>query len=159
MSAAASEGSILRTIVEGVEAETGERFFASLVRYLAAALEVQYAFVSELSEDRSTFRTRALWGRGVLLDNFTSLLAGTPCEAVLKGQMAAHRNSIQRLFPDDVGLVEWSVESYCGVPLLDSGGVVLGHLAILDDKPMLDESRCLAIMRIFAARARAEVEG
>lgn len=153
-----SEDKVLRTIVEGVESETGERFFASLVRHLATALEVQYVFVSELSEDRTTFRTRALWGRGILLENFTSPLSGTPCEAVLGGQIAYHRQGIQTLFPEDTGLVDWAVESYCGVPLLDSGGTVLGHLAILDDKPMLDESRSLAIMRIFAARARAEVE-
>jgi formate hydrogenlyase transcriptional activator len=36
--------------------------------------------------------------------------------------------------------------------------VVVGHLAILDDKPMLDGPRGIAIMRIFAARAHAEIE-
>lgn len=51
-----SEPAAFRAIVEGVEAETGDRFFPSLVRHLAAALGVQYCFISELSEDR---RTRA----------------------------------------------------------------------------------------------------
>ena len=59
-----AEDGALRAIVEGVEAETGEEFFRSLVRHLAAALGVTYAFVSELSVDRSRFRTVALWGRG-----------------------------------------------------------------------------------------------
>jgi hypothetical protein len=40
------EDAALRAIVEGVEAETGDQFFPSLVRHLAAALRVQYAFVS-----------------------------------------------------------------------------------------------------------------
>ena len=52
----------------------------------------------------------------------------------------------------------WGAESYCGVPLLDSSGACVGHLAIMDDKPMLDGLRGLAILRIFAARARAEIE-
>src|SRR5260370_39992594 len=39
----------LRMIVEDFEAETGERFFPSLVRHLADALGVQYAFASEMS--------------------------------------------------------------------------------------------------------------
>ena len=43
----------LRAIVEGVEAETGEGFFPVLVERLAAALEVQYAFVSELVDAES----------------------------------------------------------------------------------------------------------
>jgi formate hydrogenlyase transcriptional activator len=148
----------LRAIVQGVEAETGERFFASLVQHLASALGVQYAFVSELLADRQHFRTRAVWGRGRLLDNFEIPVAGTPCEAVLGGQVSHHSQHLCELFPADAGLREWGVESYCGVPLLDADGVAVGHLAIFDDKAMHDGPRGIAIMRIFAARARAEIE-
>ena len=44
------------------------------------------------------------------------------------------------------------------MPLLDRSGAVTGHLAIVDDRPMWDGPRGVAIMRIFAARARAEIE-
>ena len=152
------EDAALRAIVEGVEAETGERFFASLVRHLALALRCQHAFVSELSQDRLRFRTRAVWGRGRFLDNFEIPVTGTPCEAVLNGHISHHRERLQQMFPQDTGLATWSAESYCGVPLLDSSNRVVGHLAIFDDKPMLDGPRGVAIMRIFAARARAEIE-
>ena len=148
----------LRAIVEGVEAETGDEFFASLVRHLSSALNVQYAFVSEITPDRQSFRTLALWGRGALRDNLTVPLAGTPCEAVLNGQPAHHPENLRALFPKDTGLVDWGAVSYCGVPLLDRSGVATGHLAIVDDKPMWDGPRGLSIMRIFAARARAEIE-
>ena len=153
-----AEDAALRALVEGIEAETGDRFFYSLVRHLAAALGVQYAFVSEFSADRKHFRTRAVWGRGDFLPNFAIPLAGTPCEAVLTGHMSHHPERLQALFPDDKGLVTWGAESYCGVPLLESSGAVVGHLAIIDDKPMRDGPRGLSIMRIFAARARAEIE-
>ena len=153
-----AEDAALRAIVEGVEAETGDRFFHSLVRHLATALGVQYAFVSEFSEDRQRFRTRAVWGQGDLLPHFEIPIAGTPCEAVLNGQASHHPARLQMLFPADKGLVSWGAESYCGVPLLDSAGTCVGHLAIMDDKPMLDGPRGMAILRIFAARARAEIE-
>ena len=116
------EDAALRAIVEGVEAETGDEFFRSLVRHLAAALAVQYAFVSELMRERASFRTLAVWGHGGFLGNFEIPLAGTPCEAVLNGEMSHHPQNLQALFPDDKGLVDWSAESYCGVPLLDSSG-------------------------------------
>jgi formate hydrogenlyase transcriptional activator len=148
----------LRAIVEGVEAEVGDRFFPSLVRHLATALGVQYAFVSELSPDRRFFRTLALWGRGALRDNLTVALAGTPCEAVLTGEVAHHPRDLQALFPGDRGLADWNAVSYCGVPLVDRSGNVTGHLAIFDDRPMPDGPRGIAIMRIFAARACAEIE-
>lgn len=153
-----TEHQAFRAIVEGVAAETGDRFFPSLVRHLAAALEGQYCFISELDEERQCFRTRAVWGRGEMLPDFESPLAGTPCEAVLQGQAACHPARLQALFPDDLGLVDWQAESYCGVPLIALSGKVLGHLAILDDKPMVDRQGTIAIMHIFAARARAEIE-
>jgi len=145
-------------IVQGVEAQTGERFFPSLVQHLAAALGVQYAFASEISEDRQRFRTLAVWGRGAFLANFEIPLAGTPCEAVLNGEMAHHPAHLQACFPEDPGLADWQAESYGGVPLVDSAGHVVGHLAIIDDKPMPDGARALEIIRIFATRAGAELE-
>jgi formate hydrogenlyase transcriptional activator len=153
-----SDDAALREIVEGVESETGDRFFYSLVKHLASALGCEYAFVSELLPDRSRFRTRAVWGRGSLMDNFEIPLDGTPCEAVLNGKSSHHPERICQLFPADAALKQWGVESYCGVPLLDSSGTVVGHLAILSERPMWDGPRGLATMRIFAARARAELE-
>ena len=50
----------MRAIVEGVEAEIGERFFHSLVKQLAAALRVRYAFVSEINEEQTSFHTLAV---------------------------------------------------------------------------------------------------
>ena len=65
-----SDDAALREIVEGVESETGDRFFYSLVKHLASALGCEYAFVSELLADRLRFRTRAVWGRGSFMENF-----------------------------------------------------------------------------------------
>jgi PAS domain S-box-containing protein len=148
----------LRAVVEGVEADTGERFFYSLVRHLALALQCQYAFVSELNIERQVFRTLAVWGRGDFLPNFELPLAGTPCEAVLGGHPAHYPERLQQLFAEDTGLAVWKVDSYTGVPLLDGDGNCVGHLAIFDDRPMPNGQRNFAIMRIFASRARAEIE-
>jgi formate hydrogenlyase transcriptional activator len=152
------EDAALRKIAEGIKSETGERFFSSLVRHLALVLNCQYAFVSELSKDRLRFRTRAVWGRGQCLENFDVPLAGTPCEAVLNGATAHYPENLCQLFPEDKGLKVWAAQSYCGVPLVDLSDRVVGHLAIIDDKPMLDGPRGIAIMRILAARAYAEIE-
>jgi PAS domain S-box-containing protein len=151
------EQTALRKIVEGVEAETGEGFFRSLVRCVTEALGVAYAFVSELDAERRVFRTLAVWGHDQLLDNFELPLAGTPCEGVLRGQMAHYPERVQELFPADKGLATWQAESYCGVPLIDPAGRVLGHLAIFDTQPMRDP-RGLPILRIFAMRVCAELE-
>src|SRR6185436_16565121 len=45
-----------------------------------------------------------------------------------------------------------------GVPLVDSAGKILGHLAVMDSGPMPDEQLARSILSIFAMRASAELE-
>ena len=49
------------------------------------------------------------------------------------------------------------VVSYLGVPLLAQDGRVLGHLAVIDVRPMPDEKRLLTLFHVFANRAVAEM--
>ncbi len=153
-----SEATALRAIVEGVEAEIGERFFPLLVQHLATALGAQYAFITRFLNGSPTFRSRAVWARDRISPNFESPLAGTPCEAVLNGELVHHSEGLRAQFPEDALLVDWGAESYCGLPLLDASGEVTGHLAIVDDRPMFDGPDRFSILRIFAARAVAEID-
>ena len=147
-----------RAIVRGVISQTGQEFFPSLVQHLALALNMPYAFVTEFAEDRTRFRSLALWARGKLTSNFEVPLVGTVCEPVLHGRVSHYPQNLLTLFPKDPHLMEWQAESYCGVPMVDSSGAVIGHFAVLDEKPMPDSARAVSIMQIFAARAVAEIE-
>jgi transcriptional regulator with GAF, ATPase, and Fis domain len=148
----------LRAVVEGTVSMTGSDFFYSLVRRLASALRMRYAFVAECLEGtESRVRTRAFWKGEGFGENFEYDVAGTPCMRVLKGEVGHYGKDVQRLFPDDRDLVELGAESYLGVPVLDPSGPLIGHLVILDNQPMVDPSRALAILRVFSARAGAEL--
>ena len=147
----------LRAIVRGVETETGERFFQSLVQYLAAALGVKYAYISELNPEGTGFRSRAGWGPTGFLPPF-EVPPGGPCESVLSQQIIHYADELCALYPKVPVLQEWGAVSYCGVPILDISGNIAGHLAVLDDKPMPNGEIAASIMRIFVARAQAEIE-
>jgi len=149
---------LLAALVEGVEAEIGDGFFESLVRTLAQALGVEYAFISDLTRGGTHFRTLALWDRGAFVPNVEVPLDGTPCEAVLAGEACFHPDRLQELFPRDAALADWHARSYGGVPMLDSSGRVVGHLAFVHDQRFSDGAQALAVMRIFAKRAVAEIE-
>lgn len=149
----------LRAIVEGTAAVTGGDFFRSLVRHLAAALQVRYAFVAECQDHtRTRARTLAFWKGDAIGVPFTYDVAATPCRTVLEGQLCHYPEQVQRLFPDDSDLVELGAQSYLGIPVANASGRIIGHLAVLDDKPLLDASQSIPIMQIFAARAGAELE-
>jgi PAS domain S-box-containing protein len=149
----------LRSIVEGTAAKTGREFFRSLVRHLAAILQVRYAFVTELIKPEKTkMRTLAFWQGDHFGQNFDYDLANTPCIQVLTGEIVHYPDNIQAHFPHHAPLKAWAAESYFGIPLNDSAGHVIGHLKVLDTKPFLKTAFEEQILRIFAARAGAELE-
>jgi len=151
------DATVLRALVEGTAAYTGGTFFEALVRHLAVATGVRYAFVAEFLPP-SRARTVAFWAVDRIAENVEWDLRGTPCEDVIRGELCHHPSGVSRRFPEDRPLVELGIESYLGVPLTAAGGGTLGHLAIFDERPMPHESRRLGAFRVFAARAAAELE-
>ncbi|MBD2576126.1 PAS domain-containing protein [Oscillatoria sp. FACHB-1406] len=149
----------LKLVVEGTASETGREFFRSCAYFLARALRVRYAFVSELVQPGSQqVRTLAFWDGTDFLNNFEYNLADTPCNNVYAQNACYYPSNVQELFPNDSALTELGVESYWGILLLDSEGQTLGHLAVMDVKPLTVAPDEESILRIFAARAGAEIE-
>ena len=150
----------LRSVVKGTAAVTGEDFFYSLVYHLTCALSVSYAFVTECLEKTVPERvcTLAFWCKEEFGENFEYDIVNTPCEQVIAGLSCYYPRNIQNIFPLDDDLVKLNAQSYIGVPLLNSAGEILGHLVVINDLPMEDGSTELSILKIFAARAAAELE-
>jgi PAS domain S-box-containing protein len=153
------ENTALRSILEGTASETGERFFTALVQHLAAALSTQGAWVTEYLEESHRLRSLAFWLGGQFRPNAAYEIVGTPCGKVIEDSTLVHfENNLADLFPDEGDLKEMGAVSYLGVPLKDLQGKILGHLAVVDSRPMPAESRILAVFQIFAARAAAELQ-
>ncbi len=148
----------LRSILEGTATETGERFFAALVENLARALNTHGAWVTEYLEDCRRIRALAFWMGGEWIHDFETDVDGNPCGDVIKEVRLVHYpDHLKDYYPDNHGIRTIGLRSYMGVPLLDLDGRVLGHLAVLDRRPMPEEPRALALFQIFAARAAAEL--
>jgi PAS domain S-box-containing protein len=148
---------LLKAIIDGTAAVTGVEFFRSLVQNLAKGLDARYSFVAEcLPNNRA--RSLSFWADGKAGKDFEYDLHGTPCWKVVEGRTCQYDCSLQKLFPEDKPLVEMQAESYLGVPLRDAGGTVIGHLVIIDDKPMTREPLALSVIETFASRAAVELE-
>jgi PAS domain S-box-containing protein len=147
----------LRAIAEGTAGHTGQEFFQSLVRHLAAAVGTRYAFVAVFAGG-TRVRTLAFWFRDRIADNVEWDVIGTPCEGVVRGNLCHYPAGVRQWFPQDQRSADWGIESYLGVPLRDAQGRHLGHLAVFDERPMPAEPRHLLTLRIFATRAAAELE-
>lgn len=149
----------LRHITEGTAGSTGDEFFRSLVKHLADALQVRYSFVAECTDNtKKHVRMLAFWQGESFGTNIEFPLAGTPCEAVIRGDECFYPEGLQVLFPQDEGLVTLGAQSYAGVPLINEAGNVLGHLVVIDEKPRVFSEQDFSLLRIFATRAGAELE-
>ena len=149
----------LRLIMEGTASETGNLFFRSCVQHLAQALHVRYALVTELNpETPGIAHILAFWADNTWEELPAYAIAKTPCAQVLQGDIVHHVKAIPMCFPDAQWIVSRGIVSYSGVPLRSKTGEVLGHLAVMDTQSMSRDRDTHAILRIFAARAAAELE-
>ncbi|MEK9627698.1 MAG: GAF domain-containing protein [Nitrospinota bacterium] len=147
----------LKSIMEGTSSETGEEFVRSLVCNLAKSLGMKYSFIG-LSSGKN-IKTLSLWVGDRFEENFEYDLAGTPCEIVIKEKKnCLILQDIQNEFPEDKILIDLGVQSYLGVPLMDSSGDTIGNLVVMDEKPFSDNVTAEIILNIFASRAEAELD-
>ena len=148
---------MLHAIIDGTASVTGKEFFHSLVENLAKGLDVRYSFVAEcVPVDRA--RSLAFWMGDKAGPDFEYDMHGTPCLSVSQGRTCHYDRNLQELFPEDKPLADLQAESYLGVPLRDSSNYVIGHLVIIDEKPMVADPLVFSVMETFASRAGAELE-
>ncbi len=149
----------LQALVAGTASVTGEEFFPALVRHLANALGVDYALVAEkINQNSDRVVSLAFWEIDKLGKNFEYDLANTPCELVYQNEVRCFTHNLQQLFPQNQNAISLNLESYLGTPILDISGNVIGHLCVFDTKPILQPEHAQAILKIFAARATAELQ-
>jgi len=123
-------------------AETGTGFFRALVRNLSRALGTLGAWVTEYLPEEQRLRSYAMWMGEDFVDHYEYPLAGTACAEVVENKTLVHiPDRLVELFPQDTDLIPLDAMSYLGMPLLGTEGEVLGHLGVLDNKPIRVKAR------------------
>ncbi|HIK32416.1 MAG TPA: response regulator [Oscillatoriales cyanobacterium M59_W2019_021] len=131
----------LQSIVAGTAAVTGERFFPALVHHLATALDVRYAILSEAvasNPDPPVFWSNVSWS--AIVRHYR------PDDLDLPP------------FPDAETLDSFEAGGALRVPLFGTSQRVVGHLCLLDDRPILRNRGTSQIINVFAARAAVELQ-
>ncbi len=145
--------------MEGTSAQTGNEFFQSLVRHLASALPARCAMVSEITDlPESKCRIIAGWNGEEFVSDHPYEVNDTPYHDLLGGMISFYSDGVQDVFPKEIFLKQIGAKSYAGVPFFNSAMEVMGHLVVFDRWAMLDKERTISILRVFAARAGAELE-
>jgi signal transduction histidine kinase len=151
---------LLRSVAEGTAGAVGEEFLRGLVRHVADALAARMVLVAEaLDPEGARVRVIAGWHDGAQIEEpFEYMTRGQPCALPPHQAVVSFPEALVTRFPEDHAAVEMGLESYLAVCLRDSAGRHLGHLAVLDSRRMEAAPEDVAVLRIFAARASAELE-
>ena len=137
----------------------GERVFDKLARALAEALGVDAVMIAVFAdESRARMRTLATWLDGRSLKPFEYDLAKTPCAGVVGREFRFVGQGVQPEFAPGTMFQALGFDSYAAYALNDAAGVQLGLIAALDRGAMTDRELAESLLKIFAARAAAEVE-
>jgi PAS domain S-box-containing protein len=157
--AASRHDDILHGAAEAVATIEGDAVFRDLVRYLADSLQVDVAFIAlPLGADCARMRMLAFYVDGRLVEDFEYPLADSPCEAVIRHGYRMYPSGLAELFSLDDDFRAMRLDSYAGYPLNDARGRTLGLIAVIARKPFASPVHVESILKIFAARAVAEIE-
>ena len=154
--AADSATQTLIAIATGTAGAPGEGFFPALVTHLCQALGARQGLVAEALPDGRA-RTLVLRTPRGIEHGEEWRLAGTPSEKALEHELHHVAHGAQREFSRAPHLAALGIEGWLGAALRAPDGRVLGHLAVFDAAPLPAGPHELAIFRIFAARAAAEL--
>jgi PAS domain S-box-containing protein len=148
---------VLVELADGLQGLRGEAAYGALVQRFATILDMPEAFLCRCCDEPATrVRMLAHWRRDGLAPCAEYDLAGTPCcEVIASAQPLVVRNAAHERWPSERPA---GVESYLGLPCIDTRGVVLGHIACRGRQPMTGELPHEAILQLFAVRASVDME-
>ena len=151
---------LLAAVAEGTAGTVGDEFLRCLAQHVAEAFAAKMVLIAEASDPSGTHvRALAAWYDGAFIEEpFEYDTAGTPCAVMTDYPWVAFPEALTERFPEDQVAIDLGLQSYLAVCLRSSDNVHLGHLAVLDSRPMEASEEDAAALRIFAARASAELE-
>jgi GAF domain-containing protein len=151
---------LLRAVAEGTAGAVGDEFLRCLVRHVALAFDAKFAFVAEATEPNGEHvRVVSGWYDGDWMDEpFEYDTQGKPCALVVDQAVVAFPEALTRRFPEAKPAIDMGLESYLAICLQAADGTHLGHMAVMDARPMRAGDDDVAAMRIFASRPAAELE-
>jgi len=137
----------------------GGQVFDALVLALAAALDVDAVMIGVFADaGRTRMRTLATCLDGTILRTFEYDVTQTPCAGIVGREFRFVGEGVQPEFAPGTMFQARGFDSYAAYSLNDAAGVQLGLIAALDRGPMTDRALTESLLKIFAARAAAEIE-
>lgn len=136
-----------------------DRFFNHCLTDLAQLFSAKYAFIGVFADaEKTRIKTCGVWAGDRFVEDFEYGLEGTPCQDVLNLETELVGSGAAQKYPNDTLLIQMSIDSYFGTPLIAPDGTMMGLTSVMDTKPMDPKSEFKSVLRIFAHRMAIELQ-
>jgi signal transduction histidine kinase/PAS domain-containing protein len=145
-------------VLEAVGPAVGPDFLAKVVRHLASILDARAAVVAMPDPADPAVAHAAGWLDGRAAEPFPFPAGGAFVRTVLAGCPQFVPAAARDRFPADEFLARFRAEAVGAEPLVDAAGLLLGFVAVVDDRPARpDAPDVRAVLRALAPRVAAEL--
>jgi PAS domain S-box-containing protein len=150
----------LEQIVEMEAKPTLEEACVEISRHTAELFGVEYAAVMRVDDDVNPQNAKLVGGShlGESMPVIEYALENTPCAEAVHQPFKIVNDHVTEEYPKDQILIDLGIRSYASVRLQDSDGRTVGLLVIMHSSAMPSDFKLEPTLRIFAARAAAELE-
>ncbi len=149
----------LMKVAAGVSAGTGTAFFEQLTRSMTEAVAADCGYVVRLDSVTPGLASSIMAvDNGAVVANFDYQIEGTPCASLLHLGQCVVPDQVADQYPGDPMLRDMAVQAYVGRRLDNSQGRPIGLLYVLYRRPLERTQFVTSTLKIFAARAAAELE-
>lgn len=135
-----------------------EEAFDRLTRMAAQALRTPVALVSLVDEGRQFFKSAVGLSHPLATERQTPLSHSYCQHVVMSGQPLVVADAREHpLLHDNPAIEDYNAIAYCGMPLVDEEGRVLGTLCAIDDKPRIWSDEEVSALQDIVRSVIAEV--
>lgn len=149
---------LLHGLTSLVGPETGDAFCRALVTHVAELLGAARVFIAYLdSHDRDRAHTLAVADASGLKDNIEIDLRDPLCAATLRDGSHVISRDLAHRYPNQPWGSAGDGACFIGFRLADRDGTVVGLMAAIGREPIAEDEDSVALLRIFADRAAAQL--
>lgn len=138
----------------------GGVYFKHLAKFFIEEFKMTYCFIGTYNNSLEQISSIVFMNKNEQLDDIVCNLENSPTEVLLKEHFCIFPKNVQTIFPDDVELKKYDVQSYVGMLLHNEKNVPVGAIVLMDDKPIDEKEQedMKQVLSIFTPRLRGECE-
>ncbi|MFT2008629.1 hypothetical protein ACMA1I_08135 [Pontibacter sp. 13R65] len=118
----------------------------------------QYVLIGRLSDTLTHMHSLVFIENGLVLENFTYPVYGTPCYEAVSQKFCYYPCGVTEIFPEDEELKTLQIESYLGTLILSEDQEQIGLTVLMDQKQIANPAFAEHLVTVLSPAIEEEIK-